>query len=166
MKVRCWWGNLESELPWLSFQNSKNIIFHKFTQNTHFTPVSFISPQIVHLDSSSHITPHHYPTHHHLPPKILQKSHKKLIFHKNSKLLFLNLSTKQQLKRGGRNFERTKSTFSWKILKSSFLHETSPFFNQKFIIFSNKPKTLKNSRKIIQNLEFKTTIFQEKVRIS
>jgi len=67
------------------FQNSKiqkNTIFHKFTQNTHFTPISFLSPQIVHLDSSSHITPHHCPTHHHSPPKIIQKSHKKLIFHK------------------------------------------------------------------------------------
>ena len=67
------------------FKNSKNNKFHKFTQNTRFTPTSFLSPQFVHLESSSHITPHHYPTHHHSPPK----SHKKLIFHKNSKLPFL-----------------------------------------------------------------------------
>jgi len=72
----------------LFFSKFKNN-FHKFTQNTHFTPTSFLSPQFVHLESSSHITHHHYPTHHHSPPKILQKSHKKLIFHKNSKIPFL-----------------------------------------------------------------------------
>jgi len=67
----------------------KNNNLHKFTQNAHFTPISFTSPQFVHLESSSHITPHHYPTHHRLPPKIIQKSHKKLIFLQNSKLPFL-----------------------------------------------------------------------------
>jgi len=67
----------------------KNTNLHKFTQNAHFTPISFPSPQFVHLESSSHITPHHYPTHHYSPPKIIQKSHKKLIFYKNSKLPFL-----------------------------------------------------------------------------
>jgi len=76
------------------FQNSKiqkNTDFQKFTQNTHFTPTSFLSPQFVHLESFSHITPHHYHTHHHSQPKILQKSYKKLIFNKNSKLPFLIL---------------------------------------------------------------------------
>ena len=66
----------------------KNTNVHKFTKNAHFTPISFLSPQIVHLDSSSHITTHHYPTHHHSPPKIIQKSHKNSFFTKSSKLPF------------------------------------------------------------------------------
>jgi len=68
-----------------------------------------------------------------------------------------------RIERGGRNLGFTKSLFSSKIPKSSFLHETSPFFNQKFINTSNKSKTLKNSGKTTKNYEFKTTIFQEKV---
>jgi len=67
----------------------KNTNFDKFSQNAHLTPILFPSPQFVHLESTSHITPHHYPTHHHSPLKIIQKSHKKLIFCKNSKLPFL-----------------------------------------------------------------------------
>jgi len=55
----------------------KNTNLHKFTQNAHFTPISFPSPQFVYLESSSHITPHHYPTHHHSPPKIIQKKSQK-----------------------------------------------------------------------------------------
>jgi len=70
-------------------KNSKNTNFQKFTQNAHFTLTSFLSPQFAHLESSSHITPHRYPTHHHSPQTILQKSHKKLIFYKKSKLPFL-----------------------------------------------------------------------------
>ena len=58
----------------------KNTNFNKFTQNAHSTPVSFLSPQIMHLDSSSHITPHHYPTHHHSSPKIIQNSPKNSFF--------------------------------------------------------------------------------------
>jgi len=57
------------------FKIQKNTNFQKFTQNTYFTPTSFLSSQFVHLKSSSHITPHHYPTHHQSPPKILQKTH-------------------------------------------------------------------------------------------
>jgi len=62
------------------FKNSKNTNFNKFTQNAYFTLISFLSPQIVHIDSSSHITPHHYPTHHHSPPKIIKKSPKNSFF--------------------------------------------------------------------------------------
>ena len=58
----------------------KNTKLHKFTQNAHFTPISFPSPQFVHLELSSHITPHHYPTHHHSPPKIIKKSPKNSFF--------------------------------------------------------------------------------------
>jgi len=58
----------------------KNTNFNKFAQNAHSTPISFLSPQIMHLDSSSHITPHHYPTHHHSSPKIIQNSPKNSFF--------------------------------------------------------------------------------------
>ena len=67
----------------------KNTNLHKFIQNAHFTPISFPSPQFVHLESSSPITPHHYPIKHHSPPKIIQKSHKNSFFTKSSKLPFL-----------------------------------------------------------------------------
>jgi len=63
------------------FKNSKkNTNFGKFTRNAHFTHISFLSPQIVHLVSSSHATTHHYPTHHHSSPKIIQKSPKNSFF--------------------------------------------------------------------------------------
>jgi len=69
--------------------SKKNTNFSKFTQNAHFTSISFLSPQFVHLESSSHITPHHYPTHHHSPPKIIQKSHKNSFFCKIPNYPFL-----------------------------------------------------------------------------
>jgi len=67
----------------------KNTNFNKFTQNAHSTPISFLSPKIMHLDSSSHITPHHYPTHHHSSPKIIQNSPKNSFFCKIPNYPFL-----------------------------------------------------------------------------
>ena len=61
----------------------KNTNFNKFAQNAHSTPISFLSPQIMHLDSSSHIT------HHHSSPKIIQNGPENSFFLQNFKLPFL-----------------------------------------------------------------------------
>ena len=74
----------------IHFQKFKeNTNFNKFTQNAYFTLILFLSPQIVHLDSSSHITPHHYPTHHDSPPKIIKKVPKTHFFCKIPNYHFL-----------------------------------------------------------------------------
>ena len=69
----------------------KNTNLHKFTQNAHFTPISFPSPQFVYLSRVifTHNTPSLSNTSSFTTKKSSKKSHKKLIFYKNSKLPFL-----------------------------------------------------------------------------
>jgi len=77
------------------------------------------------------------------------------------------LTTKNHPKKSFKNsfFAKFQTTLSYPPLNLIFALLVTKN-TQKFIITSNKPKTLKNSRKTIQNREFKTTIFQERMRMS